>query len=144
MFFTLMCISLTSVSMAAVNSPDVNIAEGGHGKPVTLFEFKRPQRDDFVNLSSKEDPVEQIIRYVIQIKEGKYKTPRGREILVDTNTPFYCYVICDLTPKVRSWVETVKDFKPMPDRMGYFKWHGALNLYTEVLGWDKVLKDANM
>lgn len=139
-----MCISLTSVSMAAVNSPDVNIAEGGHGKPVTLFEFKRPQRDDFVNLSSKEDPVEQIIRYVIQIKEGKYKTPRGREILVDTNTPFYCYVICDLTPKVRSWVETVKDFKPMPDRMGYFKWHGALNLYTEVLGWDKVLKDANM
>tara|TARA_R110001599_G_scaffold353754_1_gene596349 strand:+ start:77 stop:2080 length:2004 start_codon:yes stop_codon:yes gene_type:complete len=112
--------------------------------PVTIFEFKKPQRDDFVNPSSKEDPVEQIIRYVIQIKDGKYKTPRGREILVDTNTPFYGYVICDLTPKVRSWVETVKDFKPMPDRMGYFKWHGALNLYTEVLGWDKVLKDANM
>lgn len=112
--------------------------------PVTIFEFKRPQRDDFVNLSSKEDPVQQIVRYVIQIKEGKCRTPRGREIQVADNTPFYGYVVCDLTPKVRSWLENEKDFKPMPDRMGYFHWHENLNLYMEVLGWDKVLKDAAM
>ena len=90
--------------------------------PVTIFEFKRPQRDDFVNASSKEDPIQQIIRYVIQIKDGKYRTPRGREIQVAENTPFYGYVVCDLTPKVRSWLENEKDFKPMPDRMGYFNW----------------------
>ncbi|MBY6205532.1 ATP-binding protein [Halomonas denitrificans] len=112
--------------------------------PVTVFEFKRPQRDDFVNPSSKEDPVQQIIRYVIQIKEGRYRTPRGREILVADNTPFYGYVICDLTPKVRRWVEDERDFKPMPDGMGYFNWHEKLNLYIEVLSWDKVLKDAVM
>ncbi|WP_430229973.1 ATP-binding protein [Nitrosomonas communis] len=112
--------------------------------PVTIFEFKRPQRDNFVNPSSKEDPVQQIVRYVIQIKEGKYRTPRGREILVATNTPFYGYVVCELTAKVRGWLENEKDFKPMPDRMGYFKWHENLNLYIEVLGWDKVLKDAVM
>lgn len=112
--------------------------------PVTIFEFKKPQRDDFVNSSSKEDPVEQIIRYVIQIKEGRYRTPRGREILVAANTPFYGYVICDLTEKVRSWLENEKNFKPMPDRMGYFYWHENLNLYIEVLGWDKVLRDAGM
>lgn len=112
--------------------------------PVTIFEFKRPQRDDFVNPSSKEDPVQQIIRYVIQIKEGKYTTPRGREIQVASNTPFYGYVVCDLTPKVRRWIEDEKDFKPMPDGMGYFNWHEKLNLYMEVLSWDKVLKDAVM
>ena len=32
----------------------------------------------------------------------------------------------------------------MPDRLGYFKLHENLNLYIEVIGWDKVLKDASM
>lgn len=112
--------------------------------PVTIFEFKRPHRDDFVNPSSKEDPVQQIVRYVIQIKDGKYTTPRGREIQVADNTPFYGYVICDLTSKVRNWVENEKDFRPMPDGLGYFNWHEKLNLYLEVLSWDKILKDAVM
>lgn len=112
--------------------------------PVTIFELKKPQRDDFVNPSSKEDPVQQIVRYVIKIRDGKYRTPQGREILIADNTPFYGYVVCDLTPKVRAWLEDEKDFKPMPDRLGYFSWHDKLNLYIEVLSWDKVLRDANM
>ncbi len=110
--------------------------------PVIIFEFKKPQRDDFANPASKEDPIEQIIRYVRQIREGKYRTPKGREFLVSETTPFYGYVVCDLTSKVRGWVELEKNFTPMPDRMGYFHWHGSLNLYLEVLGWDKVLKSA--
>jgi len=112
--------------------------------PVTIFELKKPQRDDFVNPSSKEDPIEQIVRYVIKIRDGKYRTPRGREILVSENTPFYGYVVCELNQKVKDWLEDVKDFKPMPDRLGYFSWHEKLNLYFEVLSWDKVLRDANM
>lgn len=112
--------------------------------PVTIFELKRPQRDDFVNPSSNEDPVEQIIRYVIKIRDGKYRTPNGREILVSENTPFYGYVVCELNQKVKNWLEDVKDFTPMPDSLGYFMWHEKLNLYIEVLSWDKVLRDANM
>ncbi len=112
--------------------------------PITVFEFKKPQRDDFVNPSSKEDPVEQIIRYVNKIRDGEYKTPEGREILVTENTPFYGYVVCALTKKVKRWLETEKDFKPMPDRLGFFQWRENINLYIEVLSWDKVLKDANM
>lgn len=112
--------------------------------PITIFEFKKPQRDDFVNPSSKEDPVQQIIRYVNSIKDGKYKTPEGRKILVADNTPFYGYVICDLTEKVEKWLETVKDFKPMPDKLGWFWRHGNINLYVEVISWDKILKDAGM
>lgn len=112
--------------------------------PVTIFELKKPQRDDFVNPSSPEDPIEQIIRYVIKIRNGKYKTPKGREILISENTPFYGYVVCELNQKVKEWLEDVKDFKPMPDRLGYFSWHEKLNLYVEILSWDKVLRDANM
>ena len=112
--------------------------------PVTIFEFKKPQRDDFVNPSSKEDPVQQIVRYVNKIRDGDGKTPQGRKILVAENTPFYGYVVCDLTSKVEAWLEREKNFKPMPDRLGWFQWLENINLYIEVISWDKVLKDAKM
>jgi hypothetical protein len=112
--------------------------------PITIFEFKKPQRDDFVNPSSREDPVQQIVRYVNDIRDGKYRTPEGRKMLVVDNTPFYGYVVCDLTQKVETWLEREKDFKPMPDRLGWFQWMGNINLYVEVISWDKVLKDAKM
>lgn len=112
--------------------------------PVTIFEFKKPQRDDFANPSSNEDPIQQIVRYVSQVREGKFTTPEGREIFVSENTPFYGYVVCDLTTKVRKWLEIDKDYKPMPDNRGWFKWHNNTNLYLEVISWDKVLRDAEM
>lgn len=112
--------------------------------PITIFEFKKPQRDDFVNPSSREDPVQQIVRYVNDIRDGKYKTPEGRKMLVAENTPFYGYVVCDLTPKVETWLEREKNFTPMPDRLGWFDWMRNINLYVEVMSWDKVLKDAKM
>jgi len=112
--------------------------------PITIFEFKKPQRDDFVNPSSKEDPVQQIVRYVNLIREGDYKNPEGRQILVAENTPFYGYVVCDLSQKVKKWLVAEKNFKPMPDHQGWFFWQDNINLYIEVLSWDKVLKDANM
>ena len=109
--------------------------ENEASNPVTIFEFKKPQRDDFANPSSKEDPVDQIIRYVNQIRKGKYKTPKGREMQIEANTPFYGYVICELNHKVKDWLEEIKDFKPMPDRRGYFKHHDNINLYVEVWSW---------
>jgi hypothetical protein len=110
--------------------------------PITIFEFKQPQRDDFVNPSSEEDPIEQIIRYVEAIREGHYKTQEGRDIYVNVNTTFYGYLICDLTAKVKDWLFKQKDFTPMPDDLGYFKWFVNNRLYMEVLAWDKILKDS--
>ena len=112
--------------------------------PVTIFELKRPQRDDFANPSSREDPIQQIVRYVGGILDGRYKTPQGRKMLVAENTPFYGFVVCDLTAKVETWLRREKDFKPMPDGMGWFQWIGNINLYVEVNSWDRVLKDARM
>jgi hypothetical protein len=112
--------------------------------PITIFEFKKPGRHDFVNPSSNEDPVQQIVRYVNNIKDGKFKTPEGREMRVETNTPFYGYVICDINQKVELWLEREKNFKPMPDKMGWFHWMDNINLYIEVLSWDKILEDAEM
>ncbi|KRD55833.1 ATPase [Acidovorax sp. Root275] len=112
--------------------------------PVIVFEFKKPNRDDFVNPSSKEDPIAQIVRYVNSIREGRYRTPLGRKINIEANTPFYGYVVCDLSAKVEKWLLTEKNFTPMPDKRGWFSWIGNINLYIEVLSWDKVLRDADM
>ncbi|MGE0294743.1 MAG: ATP-binding protein [Hyphomonadaceae bacterium] len=112
--------------------------------PITIFEFKKPQRDDFADPSSREDPVQQIIRYVNQIREGKFKTPTGRDILVNDTTPFYGYVVCDLTKKVKDWLQKEKNFTPMPDGLGWFNWFGNISLYIEVISWTKLLRDAEM
>ena len=118
--------------------------ENEASNPITIFEFKKPQRDEFTNPSAREDPVRQIIRYANKIRDGKYKTPKGRKLLVSENTPFYGYVVCDLTPKVEMWLQREKDFKQMPDNLGWFQWFANINLYVEVISWDKVAKDALM
>jgi hypothetical protein len=118
--------------------------ENEASNPITIFEFKRPQRDDFANPSSKDDPVQQIIRYVNQIRDGKFKTPTGLDILVNKTTPFYGYVICDLTKKVKVWLDKEKNFTPMPDGLGWFNWFGNISLYMEVISWTKLLRDAEM
>jgi hypothetical protein len=118
--------------------------ENEPSNPVMVFEFKKPKRNDFANPSSKDDPVKQVIRYVRKIRNGDFETPEGREINIEDNTPFYGYIVCDFDNKVRTWLEEEHDFKPMPDRKGYFRWHANLNLYLEALSWDKVLKDAGM
>ena len=112
--------------------------------PVSIFEFKRPQRDDFVNPSAADDPIQQIIRYVKGIRNGNFKTQKGRSIQVLDNTPIYGYVVCDLSKSVEDWLEFDKNFKPMPDKMGWFQWHGNMNLHLEVISWDKILQDAEM
>lgn len=110
--------------------------------PITIFEFKKPGRYDFINLSTKEDPIEQIKRYVIEIRHKRRLTTQGREIQVDDNTPFYGYLICDFNEEVRNWLREQKNLNPMPDGMGYFGWFDGIRLYLEVITWDKLLKDS--
>jgi hypothetical protein len=118
-------------------------AENEASNPIIIFEFKRPQRDDFLG-PGIEDPVGQVIRYVNNFRDGLYKTPKGRDIRVDQNTMFYGYVVCDLTPKVDRWMERERNFTKMPDGLGWFWWFGNINLYIEVLSWEKLARDAEM
>jgi hypothetical protein len=110
--------------------------------PITIFEFKRPGRDDFADPSSNEDPIAQIVRYTIRLRDKKFKTPVGRPMEVNENTPFYGYVVCEITPKIENWLEREKSFTPMPDGKGWFSYLSGPRIYIEVLSWDKVLTDA--
>lgn len=110
--------------------------------PISIFEFKKPGRHDFVGKSS-EDPVEQIIRYVQAIKKGELKTLEGVEVKLGDNTPFYGYIVADSDPAIRDWLVR-KNFKPLPDADGWFLNHDGLNLYVEYITWQKLIKDAEI
>jgi len=105
---------------------------------VVLVEFKRPERNEYP--TKEEDPVEQILRYVRKIKAGEAKDKDGKTFTVST-IPFYAYILCSLTPRMRSIAEN-RDFTRMPDNEGYFLYHQNAGCYIEIMSYDKVLNDA--
>lgn len=111
--------------------------------PISIFEFKKPGRYDFVNPSSTENPFEQIKRYVLAIKNGDTKSVDGLEIQIGDNTPFYGYIVADADKKIRDWLK-MQDFSPLPDGQGWFYRHKEMNLYIEYITWQKMIKDAEI
>lgn len=105
---------------------------------ITIIEFKRPQRTEY---GEKENPFSQILDYVRDIKAGKAMYADGRSLPVSPNLPFYCYVVCDLTPQLTKWAENF-EFQRTPDGLGFFGYKRNFNAYCEVISYDKLLCDA--
>ncbi len=118
--------------------------QNDESNPITIFEFKRPMRDDFTQRGSSHDPIEQIIDYVVDLRKGQCTTPKGRPVRIAENTPAYGYIVCDLTPKIQDWLSQRKSYTPMPDGQGWFNWESGSNLYVEFISWEKVLNDAEI
>ncbi len=65
----------------------------------------------------------------------------GRLIRVTNQTPFYAYIICDLTPNLVKQAK-FNDFTETPDRRGFFKFHKEYNSYIEIISFSKLIIDA--
>lgn len=105
---------------------------------VVIVEFKRPERNEYP--AKDENPIEQVLRYVRKIKDGRAKDKDGKTINV-AQVPFYAYILCTLTPRIKS-IAMDHDFVKTPDNEGYFKYHQAQGCYIEIVSYDKVLNDA--
>lgn len=109
----------------------------------TIIEFKKPGRNDYSRGNPKKDPVAQIQKYINELLTNKVKGKNGREIKVEKTTPFYVYIIADITPTLESILKD-EEFKKTPDGMGYFKIKTEYYIaYIEVVPFDKVINDAN-
>jgi hypothetical protein len=106
---------------------------------VVIVEFKRPMRK---NYPEDENPFEQVIRYITKIRAGKALDRRGRPIIVNDNTPFYAYIICDPTEKLKYLAQNSFDYTPTPDGLGYFNFNKNLKAYIEVITYAKLVQDA--
>ena len=108
----------------------------------TIVEFKKPQRDNYSDNDPKKNPLDQVENYINQILEGNVTSRRGRKIKVDRNTPFYVYIICDITESFEKILMN-REFGKTPDGDGYFKFKDKYySAYIEVIPFEKVLKDA--
>lgn len=57
---------------------------------VVIVEFKRPMRNDY---KEDDNPFEQVIRYITNIRTSKSLDKDGRQIRVNESTPFYVYIV---------------------------------------------------
>lgn len=62
-------------------------------------------------------------------------------IKVGSNTQFYLYAVCDLTPKMVKVAED-RDFIETPDKLGMYKYHEKKRAYIELISYDKLIWDA--
>ncbi len=106
---------------------------------ITIIEFKKPQRDDY---SEKENPFTQVAKYIDDIREGKARRSDGRPIPIPPNLPFYCYIICDITPTLKTWARHF-ELQDTPDSLGFFGFKRAYNAYFEVISYSKLIADAD-
>ena len=102
-----------------------------------IVEFKRPDRDDY-----REGPLEQINRLVDDIRSGNWKDRKGLQILpANQRIPAYCYILCDLTPKLKGQVLNA-GMTATPDGQGYFFYNAPKTMWIEVISYRKLLEDA--
>ena len=105
---------------------------------ITVIEFKRPMCNDY---AADDNPFVQVREYITDIREGKARTSDGRNIPVGKDIPFFCYVVCDITPTLE---KQAYDFEltKTPDGQGFFGYKRQYNAYIEVVSYTKMLADA--
>jgi hypothetical protein len=108
----------------------------------TIVEFKRPGRDNYKHGDPTKDPVSQVRKYIRETIDGKTKK-RGRTIEAKYNTPFYCYIVADITPTLK-FILDEESFTPTADGLGYFRFYDTIisKAYIEVMPFAKVINDA--
>ena len=109
---------------------------------VVLVEFKRPSRDDYSEKDEK-NPIQQVYGYVMQIKAGKAKNRHGGQLTVPPTTPFYAYIVCDMTPTLEQQAIYAQLTKT-PDGLGYFGYNSQIGVYIEIISFPKMIDDAKM
>ena len=101
---------------------------------VTIVEFKKPD-------NNSKNPINQVGEYVDLIRSGKKKKANGQSFNITEGTLFRCYVICDLTDKMRTHCLN-SSMLPTADNMGYTGFNTYRHMYTEVISYSKLLTDA--
>ena len=117
----------------------IAVREGDElSNPITIFEFKRPGRNDY---SDTDNPLTQVTKYVQKIRSGNFKNPQGRFVRANEHTPAYCFIVCDVTEKIREFCKLYQ-LTMSPDGDAYYGFHSTYQIYFEVMSFDKVVRDS--
>lgn len=138
---------LENISIESSDRPDLLIFNNpiaffeGEEQPyssIVVIEFKRPMRDSYTD---SDNPISQVYSYIRKIKSGNFTDRNGRLVTLQESTPFYAYIICDITAKIRDFAEDGSLLRT-PDLQGYFGYNSPLNTYVEIFSFEKLISDA--
>ena len=105
---------------------------------ITTIEFKRPGRDDY---TMGDNPLEQALDLIEDIRNAKFQV-KGRPVsAANSLIPASAYIVCDVTPSMQKVLRRYDAFAT-PDKQGYYGFHRDYNVYYEVIGYNKMLRDA--
>lgn len=105
---------------------------------ISIIEFKRPGRNDY---GDKDNPIQQVIEYMDDIIAGKVKTKDGRYIEESNNLRFFCYIICDLSDKIKRLAKQ-RNMQQSPDGIGYYQFLDNYKAYMEIIPYSKLIQDS--
>ena len=129
--------------------PDLILFQGsnlmhrkGTNQPIVIVEFKRPARGDY---SDDENPLSQVFNYIRELADHKVTDNDGRLITeIDKETPFFCYIVCDITPRLLATMEDYSIDQKLPGGRGYFGYNKKRNAYVEILQYSQIVQDAKL
>lgn len=124
--------------IAIFNAASAFVDAGPPFASIVLIEFKRPARDDYTD---DDNPISQLYEYVRDIKAGETKDRHGRPISVASHTPFYGYIVCDITRRLQTQAENAQ-LTRTPDSNGFFGYNPNLGIYVEIISFDKLIDNA--
>ncbi len=110
----------------------------GTDEPVVIVEFKRPGDE-----KPSQHPVAQVLGYINELRGHQVRSIDGDVVSdITRETPFECYIVCELTEKTRTLFEESIAQNPTPDGEGYYGWSSRHNALIRVISFKKMLRDA--
>ena len=110
----------------------------GPFQAITIIEFKRPMRTSY---SDSENPFDQILNYIDEIRAGKARTPDLRTIPISDGVHFYCYIVADKTDLLEQQAYRA-ELERTPDGQGFFGYKKHYRAYIEFVSYTKLLDGA--
>lgn len=139
--------SMDPILSASKNEPDIAIFDSPFAftdeseqpfRNITIIEFKRPGRESY---GDSENPIQQVIEYMDDFTNGKIKTKDGLAIDGNSNIRFFCYILCDISEKLKKYIKQY-DFQETPDGQGYYCYSKSYNAYMEIVPYNKMIRDS--
>lgn len=139
--------SMDPIQSASKNEPDIAIFDSPFAftdeseqpfRNITIIEFKRPGRESY---GDSENPIQQVIEYMDDFTNGKIKTKDGLTIDGNSNIRFFCYILCDISEKLKKYIKQY-DFQETPDGQGYYFYSKNYNAYMEIVPYNKMIRDS--
>lgn len=122
-----------------VNKPAAFANTSEEVSSVVIVELKRPQRNDY---DGNDNPIDQVLEYIEEIRAGRARKTDGRHLVISNDSPFFVYIISDITAALKTIINRRGIFTPTPDAQGFFGYAKEHKAYMEILSFEKLIADA--